>query len=282
MNALRLGRLPATVTKLVAGAVAATAIGTGGCLTLAAPAHAYPPQGSECTQFGFKGPFVIKGYPRAQDDSYWTVSFDSNGTTATGPATLVFDSGEKFTGHVVSGGGIGGRNVNFRIQFDNKLNNFWDFSGTVNDKGDARGTEALVGADMPAYWTSPTRLDCLAPPLPLITGVPKADPPPPVQVPPPAAPTDAIKVVFARQGLSESVTITNTSDLIGKCTYVASPVNNPLLPTINRSFDIGAKGSAQLTVPAPPPFTTYHVVVSCRGTFNGKNVEFGHVEQDVS
>jgi hypothetical protein len=41
-------------------------------------------------------------------------------------------------------------------------------------------------------------------------------------------------------------------------------------------------GSQTLTFLAPPPLSTYHVVVSCHSTFNGQNVEFGHVEQDVS
>jgi hypothetical protein len=79
-----------------------------------------------------------------------------------------------------------------------------------------------------------------------------------------------------------NVNVTNTADLAGNCTYVANPTNNPLLPTVNKNFNIGANGSQTLTFLAPPPLSTYHVVVSCHSTFNGQNVEFGHVEQDVS
>jgi hypothetical protein len=99
----------------------------------------------------------------------------------------------------------------------------------------------------------------------------------PVVVPDPVAPTDAIQVSFDR-GLTWTVNVTNSSALAGKCTYVAK---NPILPGANKSFDIAPNGSASFTVLAPPPLATYHVVVSCKGDFNGKTVEFGHVEQDV-
>ena len=84
-----------------------------------------------------------------------------------------------------------------------------------------------------------------------------------------------------RAGFNVNVNVTNTADLAGQCTYNANDVNG-ILPSANRDFSIGAKGTAQLTFPAPPPLSTYHVVVSCHGTFNGQDVEFGHVEQDVS
>jgi hypothetical protein len=94
-------------------------------------------------------------------------------------------------------------------------------------------------------------------------------------VPPP---TDKVSVSFDR-GFQWTVNVTSTADIQGKCTYAAT---NPVLPGSNKNFDIGPKGSASFTVLAPPPFSTYHVVVSCSGPFDGKNVEFGHVEQDVS
>ncbi|MET0451036.1 MAG: hypothetical protein ABW137_04310 [Mycobacterium sp.] len=111
---------------------------------------------------------------------------------------------------------------------------------------------------------------------------PSAAAPPPAAVPPPAppkvAPKDAVRVSFVK-GFQWTVNVTSTADIAGKCTYVAT---NPLLPGANRSFDIGPRGSASFTVLAPPPFSTYHVVVSCTGPFNGATVEFGRVEQDVS
>jgi hypothetical protein len=93
-----------------------------------------------------------------------------------------------------------------------------------------------------------------------------------------AAPTDAIRVSFDK-GVLWTVNVTSTADIQGKCSYEAT---NPVLPGSNKDFDIGPKGSASFTVLAPPPFSTYHVKVSCSGTFDGKNVEFGRVEKDVS
>lgn len=117
-------------------------------------------------------------------------------------------------------------------------------------------------------------------------------PPPPVAVPPPAPggggpavgphfpdpPTDAIRVEFDK-GIAWTVNVTNSADLPGQCTFVSK---NPALPGTNKSFTIDRKGTARFTVLAPPPFSTYQVTVSCHGTFNGKDVEFGHVEQEVS
>ena len=83
-------------------------------------------------------------------------------------------------------------------------------------------------------------------------------------------------------GLGVNVTVTNTADLEGRCTYAANPAGNPLLPVVNRNFEIGAKARTLLSFTAPPPFSKFRVVVACNGTFNGQNVEFGRVEQDVS
>ncbi|MEH3143141.1 MAG: hypothetical protein PGN37_23870 [Mycobacterium kyogaense] len=112
---------------------------------------------------------------------------------------------------------------------------------------------------------------------------PKVDVPPPVVVPDtpkpePVAPTDAVRLSFDRGIPTWTVNVTNSSALAGTCTYVAS---NPVLPGVNKTFSLGPNGSTSFTVLAPPPLSTYHVVVSCKGDFNGKNIEFGHVEQDV-
>ncbi|KMO76931.1 hypothetical protein EV589_2482 [Mycobacterium sp. BK558] len=127
----------------------------------------------------------------------------------------------------------------------------------------------------------------------IVLGAPNkpADPPPvakgpdpaPVVVPEPpkpdpVAPTDAIRLAFDRGLTSWTVNITNSSALAGTCTYVAT---NPVLPGVNKTFSIGPNGSTSFPVLPPPPLSTYHVTVSCKGDFNGKNVEFGHVEQDV-
>lgn len=116
------------------------------------------------------------------------------------------------------------------------------------------------------------------PPIPVSQPCPVAPLPPP---PEEKAPTDAVRVNIARAGLQVRVTVTSTADIPGQCTYNANDVNG-ILPPASRDFGLGPKGTTTLNFPAPPPLSTYHVVVSCRGDFKGKNVEFGHVEQDVS
>ncbi|CAN5521190.1 hypothetical protein BH09ACT8_BH09ACT8_50120 [soil metagenome] len=93
-----------------------------------------------------------------------------------------------------------------------------------------------------------------------------------------APPTDKVSVSFVK-GVSWTVNVTNASNIAGKCTYMANGLGGSLG---NRSFDIAANGSASFQVPAPLLFVTYHVVTSCHGTFDGKDVEFGHNEQDVT
>jgi|GEM_PF-4578551 len=56
----------------------------------------------------------------------------------------------------------------------------------------------------------------------------------------------------------------------------------PLLPAVNKTFDLAPNGSTTFSLPAPPLLSTYHVVLSCKGQFDGKSVEFGHVERDVT
>ncbi|TRW80257.1 hypothetical protein FK535_19680 [Mycolicibacterium sp. 018/SC-01/001] len=117
------------------------------------------------------------------------------------------------------------------------------------------------------------RLDTTPDPAALPGSVPS-----PTPAPPKVAPTDAIRVSFDK-GLTWTVNVTNSADLPGQCTFVSK---NPVLPGTTKNFTIERNGTATLTVLAPPPFSTYHVVVSCHGTFDGRDVEFGRVEQDVS
>ena len=96
------------------------------------------------------------------------------------------------------------------------------------------------------------------------------------------APKDAIVVDVEQSPTNVSVNVKNTSTLSGKCTYNARPTNNPLLPPVHRDFNLNPNDTTKLDFLAPPPLATYHLVVSCHGTFNGKDDEFGHFEQDVT
>lgn len=108
----------------------------------------------------------------------------------------------------------------------------------------------------------------------------EAPKPEPVSVPDPpkAAPTNAVQLSFDRGTGTWTANVTSTADIPGKCSYVAS---NPVLPAFKKFFDIGPNGSASFDVLAPPPFSTYHVVVACKGPFEGNTVEFGRVEMNV-
>jgi hypothetical protein len=108
-------------------------------------------------------------------------------------------------------------------------------------------------------------------------GGPKTEVPAGETCPPP---TNAITVSFDRGFTQWTVNVKNNAGIGGACTYNATSDNG--LPGASRNFNIGANAPASFTVPAPAPFTTYHVVTSCTGTYDGQQVEFGHDEQDVS
>jgi hypothetical protein len=99
-------------------------------------------------------------------------------------------------------------------------------------------------------------------------------------LPPP--PVDQVRMKITTSLGMAHVAITNLSDLSGTCAYDASDTKG-ILPSVHRDVDIAPKGRAPIDdLLAPPLLSTYHVVLSCKGDFNGKQVEFGHVEEDVS
>jgi hypothetical protein len=93
------------------------------------------------------------------------------------------------------------------------------------------------------------------------------------------APSNAVTMNISVSIGSASVDIASSADIPGTCTYKATA---PLLPAVNKSFDLAPNGSTSFTTLSPPLFSTYHVVLSCKGQFDGKSVEFGHIEQDVT
>jgi hypothetical protein len=78
------------------------------------------------------------------------------------------------------------------------------------------------------------------------------------------------------------VTVTNTSPLDGQCTYDATKKAGLGQQDVNKSFSLAPGADTVLTFLPVPLGSTYHVVVSCHGTFNGQDDEFGRKEQDVS
>jgi hypothetical protein len=145
-----------------------------------------------------------------------------------------------------------------------------DFGVGMLRTGDTSTVTVALGAPTPA-----------APPPPPPVAAPAPVAPPPVAAPEPAkvAPTNAVTMNIDISGLGADIAIASSADIPGNCTYRATA---PLLPAVNKSFDLAPNGSTSFSTLAPPLLSTYHVVLSCKGVFDGKTVEFGHVEQDVT
>jgi hypothetical protein len=136
-------------------------------------------------------------------------------------------------------------------------------SGTDGEPADPKG----AGGVSPPPVKAPAPAPALPPPPP---------PPPPAKK---VAPTNAVTMNIVISGINADINIASTAEIPGTCTYKATA---PLLPAVNKTFDLGVNGTMGFSTLAPPLLSTYHVVLSCKGQFDGKSVEFGHVEQDVT
>ena len=131
----------------------ATAIGAVGFFPVVPAAHGeplLPPRA--CNKYVFNGEF------RARGSNGWTVSFNSNGEYASGPAQVRFDDGGRVQG-VVQSGRVIGNTIDFSIKWENNPNNVWNFWGRVNDGGNASGDEGRGGPG-DSTWFSETPLGC--------------------------------------------------------------------------------------------------------------------------
>jgi hypothetical protein len=276
---------------------AATAISAVGFLTLATPSQARPmlPLGPPaCSQWGFPGDFSLN---QTNND---TVRFNSTGSVASGQAVAGRADGT-IVGQV--SGGIQGDNLDFTISWNPSV--FSDravgrYTGTVGDDGFAHGDTHDELSPASAHWDSAVPLVCTTTAAPAAAAAPPHPPPligglpadtvvtpfsgarsvPPLNAAPPApvAPHDAVTVSFGTfspfSGLP--VTVTNSAAIAGTCTYDSTPGN------YHHDFNLAPNGKTTFNITGIPTGTTYHVVVSCTGTFNGQTVEFGHVETDKS
>jgi hypothetical protein len=116
--------------------------------------------------------------------------------------------------------------------------------------------------------------------------VPVADTCPVVKKEVPLPSPDSISMSVAKvSGSKINVIFTNSSDVAGSCDYVASPTSpDPLglLPTINKTVQVKAKGTGALNgEKAPPIGVSYHLEATCTGTVDGASVPLGHPETDV-
>jgi hypothetical protein len=277
---------------------AATAITAAGFLTLSPPAQAHPmlpfPLAPACNQWAFNGDFSL------QQSNRNDVRFNATGPNANG--ALAEANGDEYHGPVA--GGITGDKVDFTIPWRGRgqpdsasLLSKGRYTGSVGNDGFAHGEthdelssdSALWDSTVPLVCTTPAAAAAPAPPPPLIGGLPAdtvvtpftdARSVPPLNAAPPApvAPHDAVTVSFGNfspfSGLP--VTVTNSAAIAGTCTYDSTPGNS------HHDFNLAPNGKTTFNITGIPTGTTYHVVVSCTGTFNGQTVEFGHVETDKS
>jgi hypothetical protein len=280
---------------------AATALTAVGLFTVSPPAQAHPmlPLGPACSQWGFPGVFTLK---QSSGDN---VRFDATGTDVSGKATATGGSNGLLDGDV--NGGIQGGKLDFQIGWTYEpfhipsngtiYDSIGDYTGAVGADGFAHGDTHDELSPASAHWDSAVPLVCTTPaaaaapppPPPLIGGLPAdtvvtpftgARSVPPLNAAPPApvAPHDAVTVSFGNfspfSGLP--VTVTNSAAIAGTCTYDSTPGN------FHHDFNVAPNGKTTFNITGLPTGTTYHVVVSCAGTFNGQTVEFGHVETDKS
>lgn len=260
---------------------ATVAVGAAAFVTSASPAHA-----ASCTAWKLDAAALV-----INQDNGIVVSVDwpANANRPTSGSYLDFKG-------PATGGIVGGNKLDFTIDFVRTWSGAGDgpahysnhYTGTIEQVmegfGRASGTTVNnLGASN--TWTANEAFTCVVAPQPEPQPEKKVEqaPPPVEQAPPPVEkpPTDAVRMLIARSGLNVTVRVTSTSSIPGHCTYTADEVNEAG-PQATEEFDIAKRGSHEFRKLAPVLAQKYHVVLSCRGDFNGQNVEFGHQEQDVT
>jgi hypothetical protein len=96
-----------------------------------------------------------------------------------------------------------------------------------------------------------------------------------------AAPTNTVTMNIGGGALQRTVTVTNNGPLGGTCAYDAKG-SGLIAPDLSRQINVGPNDSTSIDVPAPPIGSNYEVTLACTGTYDGKQVEFGRVVQNVS
>ena len=104
-------------------------------------------------------------------------------------------------------------------------------------------------------------------------------------VPPPSPDSVSMKVENVGGG-KINIKFTNSSEVAASCDYVATPTTKldifGLLPTINKTVEVKAKGTGALDgETAPPGKGTYHLEATCTGTFDGGSVPLGNPKADI-
>lgn len=280
-----------TMGRMFAGACVSVA----GLLAVQVPSHALP---------GDPLPLAPTDCDWMMQSTEWDVnqdnglvvhlSYDNTDTKGTGSYTAKDGSpwGGPLTGGIVKGTNRLSFTVDFRSttipggggpSTTEGITN--RYTGTINPNGDGASGTTVNSAGVSNSWNTGTKFLCVghAPadsPPPLDPKVPAQAP---AQAPPPAEkpPTDMVRMLITPALPNVNVHVSSTATIPGHCTYHAEEVNG-LAGPIDEPFDIAKMGTKDLTFLAPTPLQRWQVVLSCRGDFNGQDVEFGHQEQSVA
>lgn len=277
-----------------------------GLLVVPAPAEALPgapfPQAPACTQWEYYDAALFLDLDNGVRIGVPWIPNSPNVRAGNSDARLMSPDGGVWEGTAEGPGVVGGSNkLDFTIAWygdptDNVVHTN-TFSGSLTETGVAAGvtTDEKGGT---YRWSSGTPFSCAelaaapADPAPAdsratyctdtgITVPPGETCPPSAAAPVEQPPTEAVRMTIAVQPPNVKISVGSTANITGECTLTANEVNG-LGPARNESFTLGPKGSKEFTFPAPILAQRYHVVASCRGDFNGQNVEFGRQEQDVT
>jgi hypothetical protein len=290
--------------------LSAVAVGVAGAGVNAAPANAIPPfpLAPACTKFKFPRPQLVLILSNGQTATFETlVSSDYN--VGSNVDQLVEPSGRVWVGS--SSGVINGSTINLNVHWKTRDAGFEPmigdapsgppevdskFTGNVGPDGIARGS-ATDNKGYSVTWTSRDQFACA-------DAAAAAEAPPAEQAPPPPAPpkkcpegsvkpevpatencgppTNTVTMNISGGALSRTVTVNNSGPLGGSCAYNATATGGIFAPPFSQTIDIGPNDQNSINVPAPPIGSTYRVTLTCTGTYDGKQVQFGQAEQEVS
>lgn len=97
------------------------------------------------------------------------------------------------------------------------------------------------------------------------------------------APTNAVAMNITRSGLNAHAAVTNNSSLPAKCSYTATKTGGLGPQEVDKSVDVGPKGTSTITDMLWPALgTSYNAVVKCTATYDGKQTSIGQASQNVS
>jgi hypothetical protein len=235
----------------------------------AAPAGAGPmlpldPPGG-CDSYTFPAGFTIK-----QSDG--TVITVNNGVVAQfNGVHATYNTGGQTTTGTVSGGSVGGVNLDFSIAWNAGpgAGATTHYTGVVSHAGNGQGSTTSTKGPSLTWSSMPQTLGCVMNPNNNpAPGVSNPVQPPPVVAPPPPAPSIDVAVNQGNPDIVFTVHNTSTEDL--KCVYNAKKLSGLIgPPTTTKNFSLKAGAQTALSFLEIPVGTTYQVDISCQGSNGG-------------